>query len=65
MRLGRHERRRAGAGTEAATLEAMLRKLELLIPELLELNDVLPAGDGAVPFELVAQGQASRGRHAA
>ena len=53
-----------GLATEAPTLEAMLRKLEVLIPELLELNDVLPADGDAVPFELIALGQASRGRHA-
>lgn len=43
----------------------MLRMLEALIPELLELNDALPAEGDAVPFELVALGLASRSRDAA
>lgn len=54
-----------GLATEAAALEAMLRMLEALIPELLELNDALPAEGDAVPFELVALGLASRSRDAA
>lgn len=42
-----------GLATEAETLEALSLKLEVLIPELLDLNG-LP--DGAeVPFELLAR----------
>lgn len=54
-----------GLATEAATLEAMLPRLEVPISELPELNDALPAEGEAGPFELVALGQASRSRHAA
>ena len=43
-----------GLATEAATLEEMERKLMLMIPELLELNE---AGQPRqrVPFELIAR----------
>lgn len=50
-----------GLATEAASLDALLAKLNVMIPELLEMND----GDfGAdVPIELLArQGRAARAR---
>ena len=42
-----------GLVTEAATLEALSQKLEILVPELLDLNGVSNAGE--VPFELLAR----------
>jgi predicted RNase H-like HicB family nuclease len=42
-----------GLVTEAATVEEMNRKLEQMIPELLEANAVMSPG-GGVPFELLA-----------
>jgi predicted RNase H-like HicB family nuclease len=42
-----------GLATEADTLEALSTKLESLVPELLEANGCLNAGD--IPFELLAR----------
>jgi predicted RNase H-like HicB family nuclease len=42
-----------GLVTEAATVEEMSRKLEQMIPELLEANAV-PAHGNGVPFDLLA-----------
>ncbi len=45
-----------GLVTEAATLELLLEKLRAMVPEMLELNGVLPAGQAAVaPFRVVAE----------
>ncbi len=46
-----------GLATEAPTLEALVTRLKVLIPELLELNGAVPpAGrDGAIPFLLVTR----------
>lgn len=45
-----------GLVAEADTVEAMCAKLKLLIPELLEANDVTwPEWDGEVPFELLTR----------
>ena len=42
-----------GLATEADTLDTLLAKLQIVVPELLELNDgELPAD---VPFELLAR----------
>lgn len=42
-----------GLATEAATLEALSAKLEILVPELLDANSY--AADTEVPFELLAR----------
>lgn len=52
-----------GLVAEADTTEALLAKLHLLIPELLEANDY-PDG-GSVPFELFARRFDVAHRHAA
>jgi Domain of unknown function (DUF1902) len=46
-----------GLATEAPTLVALLTRLEVLIPELLELHGVVPPADrdGAIPFLLVTR----------
>jgi predicted RNase H-like HicB family nuclease len=45
-----------GLVTEAATMERLMEKLRLMVPEMLELNGVLPA-DAAVlaPFKVIAE----------
>lgn len=43
-----------GLATEAATLEEMERKLLVMIPELLALNEALEPRQ-SVPFELIAR----------
>lgn len=49
-----------GLATEADTFEHLLAKLEVMIPELIELNE--PDGDDGetvdVPFELIAHASA-------
>jgi predicted RNase H-like HicB family nuclease len=49
-----------GLATEAETAEALIRKLEVIIPELLEANGLREPGP--VPFRLLAErlGLASR-----
>ncbi len=45
-----------GLATEAPTLERLLEKLRTMVPEMLELNGVLPSGQAAAaPFRLVAE----------
>jgi len=44
-----------GLVTEADTIDALASKLRDMVPELLELNGVLPAPVGAVPIELVTK----------
>ncbi len=41
-----------GLATEESTLEGLVEKLRILIPELLDANET--AGDYEVPFELLA-----------
>lgn len=43
-----------GLVTEASTLEALTEKLEVLIPELLEANGVLPPTQ-EIPFEILSE----------
>jgi hypothetical protein len=43
-----------GLTTEAATIEQLVTKLEVMVPEMLEANGLLPAGQNEVPFELTA-----------
>ena len=45
-----------GLVTEAATLERLMEKLRVMVPEMLELNGVLPADAAALaPFRVIAQ----------
>jgi hypothetical protein len=44
-----------GLVAEAATIEALIAKLRVLIPELLELNGQLAPGSPEAPFEVVAR----------
>ena len=41
-----------GLATEADTIEELLAKLRVMIPELLDANGVAPAPAGEVPFQL-------------
>lgn len=43
-----------GLVTEADTIEALDAKLQTVVPELLELNGCLPAGD-TIQFEIFAR----------
>ena len=43
----------AGLATEAETVEALMSKLEVMIPELLEANEGFEGDD--VPFELLTR----------
>ena len=42
-----------GLATEAETAEDLVQKLKILIPELLELNGLLPVG--SISFELLTR----------
>lgn len=42
-----------GLVTEAATLEELSAKLDILVPELLQLNDGITSSE--IPFELLAR----------
>jgi predicted RNase H-like HicB family nuclease len=45
-----------GLATGAESVEALMVKLRVMVPELLEANDLLdPAAGGEVPIELIAQ----------
>jgi predicted RNase H-like HicB family nuclease len=45
-----------GLVTEAATLERLMEKLRVMVPEMLELNGVLPADAAALaPFKVIAE----------
>jgi predicted RNase H-like HicB family nuclease len=54
-----------GLVTEAETVEQLLSKLQVMVPELLEANGVFPAGEKEVPIRLVAERAVRAGRHAA
>jgi predicted RNase H-like HicB family nuclease len=45
-----------GLATEADTIEALTEKLRVMIPELLEVNQVLPS-NSAISFELTSHRQ--------
>jgi predicted RNase H-like HicB family nuclease len=45
-----------GLATEADTIEALTEKLRVVVPELLEANQVLPSGL-AISFELTSHRQ--------
>ena len=53
-----------GLATGADTIEELLRKLEVLIPELLELNGSAGSPTDNVPFALIARGSAPSRRAA-
>ncbi len=42
-----------GLATEAVTMEALIEKLKVMIPELLTANNA--AFDGEVPFEIITR----------
>jgi predicted RNase H-like HicB family nuclease len=44
-----------GLATGADTLEALIEKLKIVIPELLIENGLLPASTESVPFALTAE----------
>jgi len=46
--------------TEADDLEALMSKLRILIPELLEANGALPPDVDELPFSLIALDRAHR-----
>jgi predicted RNase H-like HicB family nuclease len=47
-----------GLATEASTLEVLTEKLRIMIPELLEANEILNHnGSGAISFELTSHRQ--------
>ncbi len=41
-----------GLCTEAATMEQLVKRLEVMVPEMLEANGLLPTGQTEVHFEL-------------
>jgi predicted RNase H-like HicB family nuclease len=43
-----------GLVTEADTMEELMSKLLVMVPEVMELNNIGPAPYGNMPFELVA-----------
>jgi len=54
-----------GLATESETVEALIAKLEVLIPELLDANNNHMEADLEVPFELLTRRfQTTRRRHA-
>lgn len=44
-----------GLATEADTIDNLARKLQVMVPELLELNGVIASDSSDVPFSLTAQ----------
>jgi len=49
-----------GLATEAPTIEQLMQKLRFIIPELLQLNQLLPADyQGPIEFELISHRQES------
>lgn len=44
-----------GLATEASSLDGLLDKLKVMVPEMLELNGVIEADHSAVPFELLTK----------
>lgn len=53
-----------GLATEADTREALLEKLKVMIPELLEANDMLPDADiPEIPFHLLSEQAAKAPYH--
>lgn len=46
-----------GLATEAETIEALMQKLRLMIPELVLLNQVVVPGTGSISFQLTSHRQ--------
>lgn len=46
-----------GLATEAPTVEVLAEKLRIMIPELLEANELLPSRPDAISFELTSHRQ--------
>ena len=44
-----------GLSTEAPTIDQLMTKLTVMVPEMLEANGVVPAGKGDIQFELTAR----------
>lgn len=44
-----------GLATEAETMDELLRKLQVMVPEMLELNGVIAADHEDTPFSLISQ----------
>ena len=44
-----------GLCTEAATMEKLMKKLAFMVPEMLEANGLLRAGQSDIPFELISK----------
>ena len=45
----------AGLATEGPTLEGLVEKLKIIIPELLDANQNEVVGRGEVPFEILTR----------
>jgi len=45
----------AGLATEGPTLEGLVEKLKIMIPELLDANQDDPTGASEVPFEILTR----------
>ncbi len=46
-----------GLATEAETVDALMSKLDIMIPELLAANGELPEGVPGIPYELRSTGR--------
>lgn len=44
-----------GLATEAATIDELVRKLKVMVPEMLELNGLIDASNPCVPFSFMAE----------
>ncbi|MGH6943913.1 MAG: DUF1902 domain-containing protein [Geminicoccaceae bacterium] len=54
-----------GLVTEAETMEALIAKLQVIVPDLLEANGVLQPDETDVPIRLIAERAVRAGRPAA
>jgi predicted RNase H-like HicB family nuclease len=52
-----------GLATEAETLEYLIEKLKVMVPELLDLNGYPGDDETTVPFEVVAKRASAAPRH--
>lgn len=52
-----------GLATEAETLEQLIEKLKVMVPELLDLNGYPGNNETTVPFEVVAKRASVAPRH--
>jgi len=50
-----------GLATEAPSVDALLEKLKVMVPEMLELNGVIPNDGADVPFSLTAHSYGTHG----